>query len=100
MAQIAGKLGGKVLGDIFSAGSRRNALDAMNKTPYNGFNAGGLESFLGKGGSIGVRSSEERQGYVKSIADIFADEGADIRNNLLPQVTPGFGRLTNLIREP
>jgi len=94
MAALAGKFGGKIAGDMFTMGDRGRLKDALNATPYHGFSAGGLTSSVGAGGRIEIESSGERQGYVQSIADIFSDYGSDIRDDLLPQVAPGFGRLT------
>ena len=84
----------KMVGDVLNAGNNRKLSGLFNKTPYGGFSAGGLTSSVGSGGQINVTSNAERQGYVQSIADLFRQHGTDIRQDILPQVAPGMGRLT------
>ncbi|HKZ39862.1 MAG TPA: hypothetical protein VJ044_02815 [Candidatus Hodarchaeales archaeon] len=61
----------------------------------SGFIGGGI-SALPQNGNISVTSTPERQGLVTNIANQFSGLGTELRG-LLPEVTPGFGRLSKSI---
>lgn len=75
--------GGSILGSKLFGGSTNVS------SPLPSINAGGL---TGKGGTI--TASPERQGLVGNIAATFPQQASAI-GDLLSQVGPGFGRLTD-----
>ena len=61
----------------------------------SGFIGGGIRA-LPKGNNMVVTSTPERKGLVTNIANQFGGLGTELRG-LLPEVTPGFGRLSKSI---
>ena len=78
----------------FGFGKSR-AEEIAGRFQPSGFIGGGI-SALPQNGNISVTSTPERQGLVTNIANQFSGLGTELRG-LLPEVTPGFGRLSKSI---
>lgn len=83
------QIGGSLIGGLMGGGSE----EEVEYVPP-GFNAGGLKaSFSQTANGYKVKSSKERTGLVRSLAESFP-EHARALGELRKRVTPGFGDLT------
>jgi hypothetical protein len=112
-SSILASVGGQVASSLVSAGLSK----AFGGGGSNGAFAGGGTNFrsggivvgstpalfnkkgqLTRDSSVSVSATPERQRLVQSIGDVFGRRAGEVRG-LLPQVRPGFGRLTEATRQ-
>ena len=100
VGSIAGSVAGKALGGLLGGKGGGSTASAGGVAPLL-FKAGGLRSTFDGDGNLRIVQYGDRQNLINSIRDSFLDQSSSIRDNLLPRFegvfSDGISRLDNLI---